>query len=295
MDLNSMTGFARTAFEAGGERYAWELKSVNGRGLELRFRLPPGLDVLEPDLRQLARERLARGSCQFGLVREGAAESAPVRINEAVLVLVLARARRLADEEGVSPPSADGLLSLPGVVEQAQAPLSEGEAEARDAAIRRAFEEAVADLAAARREEGARLGRILRELVGGIAGLVDRAAALGADAPERLRARIAEQVEMLTGAGAALDPERLHQEAVLAATRADIREEIDRLRSHLESAGARLREGGAIGRRLDFLAQEFNREANTLCAKAFDSRLSALGLELKTLVDQFREQVQNLE
>ncbi|MGQ7793962.1 YicC/YloC family endoribonuclease [Faunimonas sp. B44] len=295
MTLHSMTGFARRSVEGFGQRYAWELKTVNARGLDIRLRLPPGLDHLEAAIRQTARDSLTRGTCQFALTREAAEDIKPLRLNEAGLALVLTLARRLANEEGIAPPTADGILRIPGVLEEMQPALSPDAEAVRDAAIIDGFGEAILALSAARGEEGARLGQILSGLLDAIERLVGRAAALGAEAPDLLRQRIADQVAALVSAGGGLDPERLHQEAILAATRADVREEIDRLRSHVQSARARLAEGGPVGRRLDFLAQEFNREANTLCAKAFDSRLSAVGLELKTAVDQFREQVQNLE
>ena len=299
MALSSMTGFARHAFEADGTPFAWEVKSVNGRGLDVRLRVPPGLDHLERDVRALFRDRLARGSCVVSLQREGESVASQMAVDEEALALVIAAARRLASVEGVGMPSADGLLALPGVLRgrnDLRTPDDDGAAERlRDAAILAALDAALDALVASRGEEGERLGTILDEQLSAIADLVGRAADIAAEAPDILRQRIREQVELLTTAAGGLDPERLHQEALIAATRADVREELDRLRAHVGAARTLLEAGGTVGRRLDFLSQEFNREANTLCSKAFDRRLTTVGMELKAVIDQMREQVQNLE
>lgn len=294
MALSSMTGFARVAFEVDGAKFSWELKSVNARGLEVRLRLPPGLDHLEADARVMVRAEVARGSCFFVLQKEGDAARPQLSVNEDALALVVAAARRLAAAEGIAMPTADGLLAIPGVLRDGSA-TEEGEAaERRDAAILTALGEAISGLAATRLEEGGRLAAVLDRQLAEIARLVDEADRISAEAPEVLKARIREQVALLTAEPNGLNPERLHQEALLAATRADVREELDRLRSHVAGVRDLIRAGGAVGRRLDFLAQEFNREANTLCAKAFDRRLTAVGIEIKATIDQFREQVQNL-
>jgi uncharacterized protein (TIGR00255 family) len=294
MALSSMTGFARVAFEVDGAKFSWELKSVNARGLEIRLRLPPGLDHLEPDARAMVRAEIARGSCFFVLQKEADAARPQLSVNEDALALVVAAARRLAAAEGIAMPTADGLLAIPGVLIDGSAP-EEGEAaERRDAAILKALGEAISALAATRLEEGGRLAAVLDGQLADIARMIDEADTISAEAPQLLKARIREQVALLTEEPNGLSPERLHQEALLAATRADVREELDRLRSHVASVRDLIRAGGAVGRRLDFLAQEFNREANTLCAKAFDRRLTAVGIELKAVIDQFREQVQNL-
>lgn len=294
MPLSSMTGFARTAFEAGGSGFSWELKSVNARGLEIRLRLPPGLDHLEPEIRNRVREQLSRGSCFFTLQKEGGSESPRLALNEEALAIVIAAARRLAAEEGIGMPSSDGLLAIPGVL-QDRTDMRNGEAaESRDAAIVEALALAIGALKEARSEEGARLAAVLEDQLAAISRLVETAAGIAAEAPELLKARIRDQVALLADA-TELDPDRLHQEAVIAATRADVREELDRLASHVAGARQLIDSGDAVGRRLEFLAQEFNREANTLCSKAFDRRLSAVGVELKAVIDQLREQVQNLE
>lgn len=294
MALSSMTGFARTSFEVDGAKFSWELKSVNARGLEIRLRLPTGLDHLEADVRAAIREGIGRGSCFFTLTREADGERSRLVIDEQALALVLAAARRLAAVEGVAMPSADGLLSIPGVLQDGTASLDDDAAKRRDAAVLAALGRAISALQHSRDEEGLRLAEVLGAQVAAMERLIGEAEAISAEAPDALKARIREQVALLTADPGSLNADRLHQEAVIAATRADVREEIDRLRSHVASVRKLMDGDEAAGRRLEFLAQEFNREANTLCSKAFDRRLTAVGLELKAVIDQFREQVQNL-
>jgi uncharacterized protein (TIGR00255 family) len=295
MSLASMTGFARAHGASGTYAWAWELKSVNSKGLDLRLRLPPGWDAVEPPLRASAAKSLARGavSATLEVKREGAAPA--VRVNEEVLKAVLDTFKALGKRVQAAPPSLDGILGLKGVIEVVDAEESEDERRKAETTVVAGFELALKDLVAARRSEGVALERILTERIGAIAKLVAAAEASPARTPEAIRARLSEQVNMLLATGAKFDPDRLHQEALLLAAKVDVREEIDRLQAHVAAARALLTGGGAVGRRLDFLAQEFNREANTLCAKANDASLTAIGLELKAVVDQFREQVQNLE
>jgi uncharacterized protein (TIGR00255 family) len=293
MALSSMTGFARTSFEAEGTKFSWEAKSVNARGLEMRIRLPAGLDHLEADVRGKIRDGLQRGSCFFTLTREAGTEERAFVVNRQALAAVLAAARELAREEGVAPASAAGLLAIPGVLADGSGGIEGDAAERRDAVVLTALSTAIDGLKRARREEGARLSTVLGEQLDSVARLVKSAEEVAAEAPAALRARIREQVSLLTD-GTDLNPDRLHQEALIAATRADVREEIDRLNSHIESARGLMRSEDGVGRRLEFLAQEFNREANTLCAKAYCPALTTIGLELKAVIDQFREQVQNL-
>jgi uncharacterized protein (TIGR00255 family) len=295
MALSSMTGFARVSFEADGAKYSWELKSVNGRGLEIRVKLPAGLDHLETEIRAAARDALARGSCFFALQKEGAADKARLVLDDEALTLVLAAARRLAAVEGIGMPSADGLLAIPGVLQDRGDAVDEGVAERRDAAALQALASGLEALKAARVEEGRRLRTVIEAQLAAIEERVEAAMAVAAKAPEALKARIRDQVALLIDDNSGLDPDRLHQEALLAATRADVSEELDRLKSHVAGTRDLLKGGDVVGRRLEFLAQEFNREANTLCAKAFDRRLTAIGVELKAVIDQLREQAQNLE
>ena len=295
MTLMSMTGFARTTFEHAGTKYVWELKTVNARGLDLRLRIPSGLEQVEVDIRQLVRDRIARGTCFASLQEEGGTGTDDLVLNERALTLVVAAARRLAEVDGIAPPCADGLLALPGVLQSGARGVDREMAEGRGKAILAALETALAELKVARREEGSRIHQVLSGQVAQIEELVSAASILAEEALPSLRARIAEQVDLLVSDRKQLDPDRLHQEAVLVATRADVREELDRLRGHVEAARTQLASPEPVGRRLEFLAQEFNREANTLCSKAFDRRLGEIGIELKTVIDQWREQVQNVE
>jgi uncharacterized protein (TIGR00255 family) len=295
MALASMTGFARAHGNAGAYAWAWEIKSVNSKGLDLRLRLPPGWDAVEAAARASAQRSLARGAVTANLEvkREGA--QPVVKVNDQVLAAVLETMRGIASRVDAEAPSLDGILGLKGVIEVVDAGESEEEKKKAEAAVSSGFDKVLADLVAARRVEGEALSRILTGHVEKIAGLVAAAEASPARTPEAIRARLAEQVKALLDTGMKFDADRLHQEAVLLAAKVDVREEIDRLQAHIAAARDLLNGGGAVGRRLDFLAQEFNRESNTLCAKANEASLSAIGLELKATVDQFREQVQNLE
>jgi len=295
MALSSMTGFARSHGVSGAYTWAWEIKSVNGKGLDLRLRLPPGWDAIEAGVRARAAEALARGSVQAGLTVERSGAAPVVRINAAVLDAVLASVRHLARQIEASPPSLDGLLALKGVMEVSETEESEEERRSAEAAAIKGFAEAIAALAEMRRHEGLALGQVLTARLNEIAALAQRADRAPARQPEAIRARLAEQIATLLEQSERFDPDRLHQEAILIATKADVREELDRLAAHVAQAQRLVAEGGPIGRRLDFLAQELNREANTLCAKANDLELTNIGLELKAAVEQFREQVQNVE
>ena len=295
MTLSSMTGFARGHGVCGAYAWAWEIKSVNGKGLDLRLRLPPGWDAIEPALRARAAQTLARGSVQAALIVERSGAAPAVRVNAAVLDAIVTAARQLARRIEAAPPTLDGLLGLKGVIEISDAAEHEDERRSAEAAATAGFAEAIAALAEMRRHEGASLARVLVARLDEIAALAARAELVPGRRPEAIRARLAEQVASLLAQSDRFDPDRLHQEAILIATKADVREELDRLAAHVAQAQALIEQGGPIGRRLDFLAQELNREANTLCAKSNDVELTNIGLELKAAVEQFREQVQNVE
>ena len=295
MTLASMTGFARASGTQGDLRWAWELKSVNSKGLDLRFRLPPGRDVLEPTIRAAISKVVSRGNVTINLTiqREGTAPQ--VRINEEVLAAVIATSKELAKKIEAQPPTIDGLLGIKGVMEIIETEEGEAERETANVALLKGFDTALKDLVAMRGKEGGVIGGVLSDRISEIEKLSKAAEASPSRSIDAIRARLAEQVKELLAASSTLDPERLHQEAALLAAKADVREELDRLNAHVGAARALLKNGGAVGRKLDFLAQEFNREANTLCSKSNDVSLTAIGLELKTAVDQFREQVQNIE
>jgi uncharacterized protein (TIGR00255 family) len=295
MSLQSMTGFARATVERDGSTATWELRSLNGKGLDMRLRLPPGLERIEQPVRQAIQKRFARGNVQAALTLSGTAMQVQPVVNEAFLKDVAGLAKRMEEQFGVSPATADGLLGLRGVLEFPDRIEDDDARNAVDAVILEALESALDELERVRVQEGAATGEWLTGHLARIEELTAKAEADPSREPEAIRARLAEQVRLLMETGAAMDEARLHQEAAFLATKADIREEIDRLRTHVEAARSLLAGGGAIGRKLDFLAQEFNREANTLCSKSNASSLTAIGLDLKAVVDQFREQIQNLE
>lgn len=295
MSLASMTGFARASGVHGSTRWAWELKSVNSKGLDLRFRLPPGRDALEPSLRTSISKAISRGNVTVNLTIQRDSAAPQVRINEDVLAAVIATSRDLAAKIEAQPPTLDGILSIKGVMEIVETEESETEREAANVALLQGFETALSDLVSMRGKEGSVIGGVLSDRISEIEKFAKAAEAAPARSLEAIRARLTEQVKELLAASSTLDPERLHQEAALLAAKADVREELDRLQAHVGAARSLLKNGGAVGRKLDFLAQEFNREANTLCSKSNDVSLTSIGLELKTAVDQFREQVQNIE
>ena len=290
-----MTGYARAAGSVPGVRFHVEIKSVNARGLDIRMRLASGFDFLEADLRRLIGGAIVRGAVTLTLVVEREEAGGRVYINERALGTVLAAMERLRLTVEAAPPTLDGILGLRGVIEQQDTALGADGEETLRAAILAAAEEAIAGLAAARHDEGQRLGPILSQRVDEIAALAQAAENHPGRSREVILQRLRQQLADLDAAGAGVSEERLAQEALLLATRADIREELDRLVAHVAAARQLLAEGGAVGRRLDFLSQEFNREANTLCAKSNAVELTAIGLDLKAVVDQLREQVQNIE
>jgi uncharacterized protein (TIGR00255 family) len=295
MALSSMTGFARGHGVSGAYNWAWELKSVNAKGLDLRLRVPLGWDAVESAVRAGAARVLARGTVYGTLTIERQGVSPVVRVNEPVLAAVLATLQSLAGRIDAVAPRLDGILSLKGVIEVIDEDEREQDRRTAEAAVIAGFESTLAELAAMRRHEGEALAQILVQRATEISALAARAELAPGRRPEAIKARIAEQIATLLGTSDRFDPDRLHQEAILIASKADIREELDRLASHVAQIGRLITDGGAVGRRLDFLAQELNREANTLCSKSNDVELTNIGLELKSVVEQFREQVQNLE
>ena len=293
--LASMTGFARSAGASGSMSWAWELRSVNGRGLDVRLRLPNGLDALEAGLREAAGKVLKRGNVTANLTvaRQEAPKLTPdPAALEQVLALALDLAKRIP---GGEPPRAEALLALPGVLRPAAAVEDESAVEAQAAAVRAGFAEALAGLVESRNAEGARLGVILTGQIDEIAALRTQAAEEAAGQPAAQRARMLDSLRDLLRDQPGLPEERIAQEVALLASRSDVREELDRLDSHIDAARALLAEAAGVGRRLDFLVQEFNREANTLCSKSASVALTVTGLKLKAAIEQLREQVANIE
>jgi uncharacterized protein (TIGR00255 family) len=295
MALSSMTGFARGHGAAGAYAWSWEIKSVNAKGLDIRFRLPPGWDAIEVAARARATQALSRGTvyCNLTVTRQGVAPT--VKVNEQVLNSVIATLNQLTGRVDAAAPTLDGILALKGVMEVTEEDESEDDHRAAEAAILKGFDKALADLDIMRHHEGDTLGKLLSTRLEEIAALTARAEAAPGRKPEAIKARLAAQVATLIEASQRFDSDRLYQEAIMLATKADIREELDRLSAHVAQAQKLIADGGPAGRRLDFLAQELNREANTLTAKANEVELTNIGLQLKSVVEQFREQVQNLE
>lgn len=292
--LASMTGYARASGTVPGAAFVCEVKSVNGRGLDIRLRLAPGFDALESDIRQLIGKMISRGSLTFNLTVERDGAGGELLLNQQALATVLAAMDELRGKIAASPPSLDGILGLKGVLEQRDRPMSAEAEGALVSAILDGASRALLDLVLARRQEGIQTAAVLLERLDEIEALVQRAEAHPGRSRDVILARLRQQVADLS-TDPAIPQDRLAQEALLLAIKADIREELDRLTAHIAAARQLIRSGGAAGRRLDFLAQEFNREANTLCSKANAVELTAIGLDLKAAIDQLREQVQNIE
>jgi len=293
--VSSMTGFARADGHEDGVSWVFELKSVNSKSLDLRFRLPPGMESLELPLRASLSQRVKRGAVSVVLTVTRAASAGGLRVNRDALAQVVALARELVERGEAAPPRADGLLALRGVLDGGEEVEDEKQRERRQARMLAAWEKALDGLVSMRLAEGSRLVPVVEARLAEIAELVRRVEDDASVQPAALKARLAEMVAALLDASPALSPDRLAQEAALLVAKADIREELDRLAAHIVAAQELLAEGGAIGRRFDFLCQEFNREANTLCSKSTDVGLTRIGLALKAAIEQLREQVQNIE
>lgn len=294
MALQSMTGFARASADVGASVAAWELRSVNGKGLDVRLRLPPGYERLEASARQLLQKAFSRGNINATLTMAHTGGAIQPVVNEEFLRDIAALGKRLETQFGCAPATADGLLALKGVLDFPEIAEDPDSQQANDNALLALLGRAISSLADARASEGAALREILLSQVDMIEALTLKAEVDPSREPARIRERIAQQVKLLLDA-VPLDEQRLYTEAAFLATKADIREEIDRLKAHIVSARALLGSDTAVGRKLDFLAQEFNRESNTLCSKSNATAVTVIGLELKAVVDQFREQIQNVE
>ena len=295
MSLNSMTGFGRAEGSYEGQSWVWEVRSVNGRGLDVRLRLPPGSDALEARVRDAVARRFSRGSISINLAVQRTGGVTEIRLNEQALAQVLVAADRIRALAGGERPPAETLLSMRGVLEVVEPVDDEAHQKPRLDAMMASVEHALDDLARARTQEGARLSVVISGQLDEIGRLVAEVRESPLRTREAIAERLADQVRRLVEASAVLDAQRLHQEAVLLATKADVAEELERLASHIVAARGLMEEEGSVGRKLDFLMQEFNREANTLCSKANATEITRAGLALKVVIDQMREQVANIE
>lgn len=297
MALASMTGFSRQSGQYDAHRWVWEISGVNSKGLDIRLRFPQGAEGLEIAARRLVTDRLSRGSVSVFLAVDARDTDLPCQVNEPLVRQILDLAARWQDL-GIDKPRLDGLLALKGVlVPPTGLVLSDAQRDQLEAAQMETLDQALGAFVQARREEGARLGHILCDHLDRLDALILEGEAADALRPDKVRARLVRQLDDLMGASGTqrLSEDRLYQELALLAVKADVREELDRLRSHLQGARELLHRGGPCGRQLDFLSQELNREANTLCSKSQDVSLTRIGMEIKSTINQFREQILNLE
>ncbi len=297
MPVYSMTGFAREQGHLDDASWVWEVKSVNGKSLDVRLRTPSGMDALESKVRALCADRVSRGNVSIGLQMGPETRPVTMQVNQDVLHQLKEIVSEIALEFGAQPPRVDGLLSVRGVIEYVEQSETEDELAAREQAMLDSLISALDSLKQSRLTEGAKLDTVMRQLVEELEGLTEAAGRCESTQPDAIRKRLSEQISRLTESDTVISDERLAQEAAVLATKADITEEIDRLNAHVGAARDLLNnaDGGPIGRKLDFLAQEFNREANTLCSKSNDIALTQIGLDMKAAIDRFREQCQNIE
>ena len=295
MTISSMTGFGRGEGTSGPWKFQWEMRSVNGKSLDVRLRLPAGTEVVEQAIRTCAAKHLKRCNVQVFLQLDRDEAAASIRVNPDALSAAIAAVRVVEQANGGVPASTDAILAIRGVIEHADEETDEDAVAARDKALINAAEQAIRALAANRLEEGNRLAEVVSGQLDRIQDLIEQAVANPSRTPEAIQSRLSANIERIVAEASSLEPERLHQEAMLVAVKSDIQEELDRLDAHVLAARELLAADGPVGRKFDFLAQELNREANTLCSKSTDTSLTHIGLELKTVIDQLREQVQNIE
>ena len=296
MNIHSMTGYARNEGHNEHCSWTWEVRGVNGKGLDVRCRLPGGFEAMEAIVRDQVKKRLRRGNISLSLNIDWNSQGSAYGVNQDVLNGFIAMLPELAKQApDATPASLDGLLSLKGVIESRDDGISEETRQELEKTLLASLDETLGSMLAMRGEEGARLGNVLSQQISTIEDLCNEAGKVSALRPEFIRKRLKEQVESLLEDVPSLSAERLEQEAALLMTKADISEELDRLAAHVSAARDLMGQDAAIGRKLDFLCQEFNREANTLCSKSGDVELTRIGLDMKAMIEQFREQVQNIE
>lgn len=296
MTLQSMTGFARVDGMLSNARWTWEIKSVNGKSLDVRWRLPNGLDFLERELRSKILKYIARGNLHVSLNYESDADDAIPALNEKAAEAVLQISSKLKSEKKLPPISIDGLLSVKGVLNYSdESALDEKSTALRNKHLLKTFEEAVKQLAQSRASEGTAIKTALDAQLDGLKKLFDLINKDESRTPKKIEKSLKEKISKVLESAKDMDEQRLYQEVAFLVTKADIQEELDRLSAHIASARELLDEKGAVGRRLDFLSQELNRECNTICSKSNAINVSKYGMEMKVIVDQFREQIQNIQ
>ncbi|MEW7007712.1 YicC/YloC family endoribonuclease [Lentilitoribacter sp. EG35] len=294
MAVSSMTGFASADGIHDNASWLWEIRSVNGKGLDVRLRLPSGFEALESQVRAASAKALKRGNIQISLnVKEQ--HSAELVVNQAALEQVMNIASQLSENTNIEKASVDGILNVRGVLEERQVERSQSDKDKLIAEMSVSFLECLDALVVARQSEGANLTSVLLDQMEQVALKVGAIVADPSRTQDAIRIRLKEQVRNLLEVNSDFDEDRLHTEAAILATKADLQEELDRLVTHIKAAKSLIKEGGAVGRRLDFLAQEFNRECNTVCSKSNAGAVTTIGLDLKVIIDQFREQIQNVE
>ena len=292
-----MTGFARAAGTDNVCAWTWETKSVNGKGLDVRVRLPRGYDALETQVRERVAKRFKRGNISLNLELTWINPQITLQVNKDVLGQVVRAAEVVQSTmPSVQAPCVDGILALRGVLEHVEVQLDADDLKTVEKTVLQGLECMLDSLSEARNAEGQRLDKVLQTQLADIETLSQQAATLAVMQPEIIRQRLAKQVQaLIQDVEETINPERLAQEAALLMIKADVREELDRLEAHIAAAHSLMAKGEPVGRQLDFLCQEFNREVNTLCSKSADTELTKIGLELKSIIEQFREQVQNIE
>lgn len=295
MALQSMTGFARVDASSESGNWTWELRSVNGKGLDIRTRLPNGMEDLDAELRKLIGAFLKRGNVSVSLQFQKSSDDEMPIVNEQLAENLWTAAETLKSKFGGQMPSIAELMSMRGVVDIVEAEPDEAKKAKRKSDILASLREAVSELAQVREREGEAISSVLKDQVTQIESLRVGIDQNEARSEANIRDKLSLQVKQLVDASSGLDEQRIHQEAAILATKADLQEEIDRLAVHVASAREMLSGNGPIGRKMDFLAQEFNRECNTICSKSNDAGVTTLGLDMKIVIDQFREQIQNME
>lgn len=295
MTLSSMTGFGRAEGHYEHYSWVWEIRSVNGKGLDVRMRIPPGLDAFDQFIKTTIKKEITRGSINVLLQLSKEETDTDVKVNEAALDKLIGVAKKASVDHDLPMPSLDSLFSIRDVVEIIPTEDNENQISERNDILKKSFIEALSELKSSRLEEGLATRKMLSDVIDQVEDLLNQAEEIANNQPSLLKEKFEEKVSALFDNKQGIDKDRLAQEIVLLATKADTKEETDRLRAHIASARTMLDAKGTIGRKMDFLTQEFNREANTLCSKSSDIALTNIGLSLKTAIDQIREQVQNVE